>query len=56
MTVADERLGQGIDMKQGEGIGWFIGEALCNLVKHPRKQAVTQLSMFNLLFGDCLAA
>jgi hypothetical protein len=27
MTVADERLGQGIDMKQGEGIGQFIGEA-----------------------------
>lgn len=56
MTLAHEGLGQGIDMKQGEGIGRFIGEALCKLVKRPRKQSITQVSMFNLLFGDCLAA
>ncbi|MEI8651009.1 hypothetical protein P4S73_29075 [Paraglaciecola sp. Hal342] len=43
-------------MKQGEGIAQFIGEAICNLVKRPRKQAQSQLNMFDLLFGDCLAA
>ncbi|MBN24527.1 MAG: C-5 cytosine-specific DNA methylase [Alteromonadaceae bacterium] len=55
-TTSHEGLGQGIDMKQGEGIAQFIGEAICNLVKRPRKQAQAQLNMYDLLFGDCLAA
>jgi DNA (cytosine-5)-methyltransferase 1 len=56
-TIAHQGLGQGIDMKQGEGIARFIGQAICKLVKAPRKQTTgsRQLSLMTLLFGDAVA-
>lgn len=37
-TTSHQGLGQGIDMKQGQGMAEFIALAICNLVKVPRSQ------------------
>jgi DNA (cytosine-5)-methyltransferase 1 len=51
MTIAHEGLGQGIDMKQGEGMAKWIAMAVCNLVKAPRQTMTTQFEFLDLMLA-----